>query len=270
MQIAAVLGAPVSHSLSPVLHEAAYRELGHPDWKYSKIECPAADLPRIVKDAPGCVRGFSVTMPGKEAALQFADKVSKRAELVGSANTLVRCKGGWYADCTDIDGAEAAIRESGWTNGPVLLLGAGGTARPYLAALKNLNATTVFVASRSRERAEKTLQLAATLGIDSEWVPLLEADVLSKYVERVGLLVSTLPADAAAAYADVLQHVPRFVDVTYSPWPTTLAHSVASNGGVVVGGSVMLLHQAVTQVELFTGEKVSTSVFRAMELALPN
>lgn len=269
MQIAAVLGAPVSHSLSPVLHEAAYRELGHPDWEYTKIECQASDLPRIVETAPSYVRGFSVTMPGKEAALEFADKTSERAKLVGSANTLVRCADGWYADCTDIDGAIAAIRKSGWKDGPVLMLGAGGTSRPYLAALQNLHAKTVYVASRSRERAAKTLQLAQTLGVEVTWVPLLDSDVLSNYATKATLLISTLPADAAAAYSKTLQKISRFVDVTYSPWPTTLARAIATNEGVVVGGLTMLLHQAITQVELFTGEKVTPQVRQSMKLALP-
>ena len=128
MLAAAVLGSPIDHSLSPLLHESAYRALGLNDWTYTQIECTASDLPRIVSAADPGMRGFSVTRPCKDAALRFADVVSERAHIVESANTLIRRGTEWYADCTDIDGACASLKKSGYTGGNVLLLGAGGTS----------------------------------------------------------------------------------------------------------------------------------------------
>ncbi len=115
MLAAAVLGSPIAHSLSPVLHQAAYHALGLTEWDYVRIECTAADFPGIVAGTAPETRGFSVTMPCKDAALRFADVVSTRAHLVESANTLVRHGDGWYADCTDIDGALAALEHVGHT-----------------------------------------------------------------------------------------------------------------------------------------------------------
>ena len=101
---AAVLGSPVAHSRSPQLHLAAYRALGLADWTYDRIECSADQLPSVVSAFGPEWVGVSVTMPGKFAALRFATERTERAELVGSANTLVRVPSGWRADNTDIDG----------------------------------------------------------------------------------------------------------------------------------------------------------------------
>src|SRR4051812_24988567 len=98
---AAVLGSPIAHSRSPQLHLAAYQALGLSDWTYERIECTAAELPTLVSGFGPEWVGVSVTMPGKFAALQFAAERTARAELVGSANTLVRIDTGWRADNTD-------------------------------------------------------------------------------------------------------------------------------------------------------------------------
>ena len=99
-----MLGSPIAHSRSPQLHLAAYRALGLDGWSYERIECTAEQLPTLVGGFGPEWVGVSVTMPGKFAALRFADERTPRAELVGSANTLVRSEAGWRADNTDIDG----------------------------------------------------------------------------------------------------------------------------------------------------------------------
>ncbi len=104
-----MLGSPIAHSRSPQLHLAAYRALGLDGWTYERIECTADQLPTVVGDFGPEWVGVSVTMPGKFAALQFADERTPRAELVGSANTLVRSGKGWRADNTDIDGVTGAL-----------------------------------------------------------------------------------------------------------------------------------------------------------------
>ncbi|MFY1599775.1 shikimate dehydrogenase, partial [Micromonospora sp. WMMD737] len=106
---AGVLGLPIAHSRSPQLHLAAYRALGLSDWTYERIECTGEQLPQVVAGFGPEWVGVSVTMPGKFAALRFADDVSDRARLVGSANTLVRCPAGWHADNTDVDGVRGAL-----------------------------------------------------------------------------------------------------------------------------------------------------------------
>lgn len=271
MLAAAVLGSPIDHSLSPLLHESAYRALGLNDWTYTQIECTASDLPRIVSAADPGMRGFSVTRPCKDAALRFADVVSERAHIVESANTLIRRGAEWYADCTDIDGACASLKKSGYTGGNVLLLGAGGTSRPYLSALRSAGVEgvgRVAIASRAEERAQHTLHVAARLGLDYSWIPLNDPEILRASCHNATLVISTLPGDAAAGYSTFLRRTPRLIDVTYAPWPTSLAQVVADNGGTVVGGRTMLLHQAVAQIEAFTQKTVTDDVFAAMVASL--
>lgn len=271
MLAAAVLGSPIDHSLSPLLHESAYRALGLNDWTYTQIECTASDLPRIVSAADPGMRGFSVTRPCKDAALRFADVVSERAHIVESANTLIRRGTEWYADCTDIDGACASLKKSGYTGGNVLLLGAGGTSRPYLSALRSAGVEgvgRVAIASRAEERAQHTLHVAARLGLDYSWIPLNDPEILRASCHNATLVISTLPGDAAAGYSTFLRRTPRLIDVTYAPWPTSFAQVVADNGGTVVGGRTMLLHQAVAQIEAFTQKTVTDDVFAAMVASL--
>lgn len=146
---AAVLGSPIAHSRSPQLHLAAYRALGL-DWTYERIECDAERLPGLVDGLGPEWVGLSVTMPGKVAALEYATERTERAELVGSANTLLRIENGWRADCTDVDGVRGALEGAGVKEiDKAVVLGAGGTARPALLALAELGAHTITIVARS-------------------------------------------------------------------------------------------------------------------------
>lgn len=113
-----MLGAPVRHSLSPVLHRAAYAELGLAGWRYDAIECDEAALPGFVAGLGPEWAGLSVTMPGKRAALALAVTATRAATVVGAANTLVQVEPGrWAADCTDVAGVAGALRSAGFTGG---------------------------------------------------------------------------------------------------------------------------------------------------------
>ncbi|PZA19064.1 shikimate dehydrogenase, partial [Modestobacter versicolor] len=111
---AAVLGRPVGHSLSPLLHRAAYTALGLTDWTYDALDIGAEDLPVLLAGLGPEWRGFSVTMPCKRAAVQVADEVDALPRLLGAANTLTRLdSGGWRADNTDVAGLGTALRAGG-------------------------------------------------------------------------------------------------------------------------------------------------------------
>ncbi|WP_280257262.1 shikimate dehydrogenase [Nocardia abscessus] len=251
---AAVLGKPIGHSRSPQLHLAAYRALGL-NWSYERIECSAEQLPGLVDGLGPEWVGLSVTMPGKEAALAYADERTDRAVLVGSANTLVRTDAGWLADCTDVDGVLGALRGGGVTDlTEGVVLGAGGTARPALLALSELGAKSVTVVARDAGRARGALDLAERLGM----IPALagfDARTLQGICAAAGAVVSTVPATAAAVVAPSVAAAPVVLDAIYNPWPTPLAEAVARAGHTVVSGLEMLLNQAYGQVELFTGRQ---------------
>lgn len=241
---AAVLGSPIAHSRSPQLHLAAYRELGLTDWTYDRIECTEAQLPGLVGGFGPEWVGVSVTMPGKFAALRFATERTARAELVGSANTLVRIDGGWRADNTDVDGVVGALGE---VSGAAAVLGSGGTAPAAMVALAALGIADIAVVARNADKAASLVELGDKLGVQARWVALGEP------LNSLGVVVNTLPADVAGEFSGTVAGTAVLLDAIYDPWPTPLAAAVAAAGGRVVSGLQMLLNQAFAQVEQFTG-----------------
>ncbi|MDQ1483633.1 MAG: shikimate dehydrogenase, partial [Actinomycetota bacterium] len=150
---AAVLGSPISHSLSPALHLAAYRALGLSHWSYAAHDVQAAALSGFVADLGSQWAGLSLTMPLKEAAFEVADEVSELAREVGAVNTLVRMgespDGGWRGDNTDVYGVSQALREAGCERvDSAVVLGSGATARAVVAALTSLGCAKVRFAVR--------------------------------------------------------------------------------------------------------------------------
>jgi shikimate dehydrogenase len=258
---AAVLGSPIAHSRSPQLHLAAYRALGLDGWTYARIECDADQLPGVVGELGPEWVGVSVTMPGKFAALRFADVRTDRAELVGSANTLLRTPHGWRADNTDVDGVMGAL---GSASGAAVVAGSGGTAPAAVVALAELGVAEITVAARNPDKAAGLVDLAHRVGAAARFCD-LDGGSVGDAVAGAQVLVSTLPADVAARYADEFAAAPVLLDAIYNPWPTPLAQAVSAAGGTVIGGLQMLLHQAFAQVEQFTGLPAPRA---AMEAAL--
>ncbi|MEZ5211502.1 shikimate dehydrogenase [Gordonia sp. (in: high G+C Gram-positive bacteria)] len=264
---AAVLGSPVGHSRSPDLHRAAFAALGLDGWTYDALETTAEELPARVAAAGPEWTGFSVTMPGKFAALAVADERTARAELIGSANTLIRLPDGrWRADCTDVDGMTGALAEAGV---PVaarhaVVVGAGGTALPTVAALADWGFTGIVLVARSVERAAGVVELAGRLGLVCRLVGFENGPALAESVAGADVVVSTVPAPAAEPLIASLRGAARLVDVIYDPWPTPLARAVTESGGVVVGGLTMLLNQAYSQSEQFTGRPAPKEAMAAV------
>ncbi|WP_433392746.1 shikimate dehydrogenase [Micromonospora sp. KLBMP9576] len=250
---AGVLGKPIAHSLSPVIHHAGYAAAGLTGWSYTRIECAAAELPDVVAGLGPEWAGLSVTMPGKEAALAVAAEVSPVAAAVGAANTLVRRPdGSWYADNTDVAGMVEVLTGAGVRPGAtVSVLGAGGTARAAVAAAGRLDAREVTVLARRPAAVEQLRPVARAAGVPvraSAWDDAgahLAADVV----------ISTVPkgvADPLAATAPWRAGTVCF-DALYDPWPTPLAASARAAGCRIVSGLDLLLAQAVGQFEHFTG-----------------
>jgi shikimate dehydrogenase len=252
---AAVLGRPVGHSLSPLLHRAAYAALGL-DWTYEAVEVGPAELPAFLLSCGPEWAGLSLTMPLKQAVLPLLTSVSPLAAAVAAANTVVLRDGVRAGHNTDVHGIVASLREAGITDAArAVVLGGGATARSALAALAELGERSPVLVVRSCP--DETLAAAARLGVRPvvrSWDP--------SVVDGCDLLVSTVPAGAADALAPHVARVPALLDVVYDPWPTALA---AACGGTVVSGERMLLHQAAAQVELMTGHPAPLA---AMDAAL--
>lgn len=267
MPSAAVLGKPVHHSLSPVLHRAAYDALGLAEWSYSAIECDEAALAGLVRSSGPDVAGYSCTMPLKREVLRVADSVSARAAAIGAGNTLLQVDGEWFAENTDWIGIAQALAETGVPEAAeLLLLGAGGTAQAALAVVEPGSQVTVLV--RDIARAEDLHDAAGRLEIE---VQVHSLDRIGELAPRADVLISTLPGGAADALVGSFEWQSRQVllDVVYAGWPTALAASAEAAGVAVASGALMLLHQAVRQVELMTGLPVAgTAAEQAMREAL--
>ncbi|MGH3837065.1 MAG: shikimate dehydrogenase, partial [Pseudonocardiaceae bacterium] len=219
---AAVLGRPIRHSLSPVVHRAAYAALGLTDWRYGAFECDEAALPTFVERLGPEWAGLSLTMPLKRAALTVADEVSPLARAVGAANTLVLGQPGGRsrAENTDVAGILAALREAGLDRvGAAVILGAGGTAQAALAALRELGEAAPTVLVRDPARTADLRAAADRLGVQ----PAISGGLPDRAVPEADVVISTLPPGAA----DVMSCQrwptrPVVLDVVYTPWPTPL------------------------------------------------
>ncbi|MGW5008312.1 shikimate dehydrogenase [Streptomyces parvulus] len=268
---AAVLGSPIAHSLSPVLHRAAYAELGLADWTYDGFDVGEAALPGFLGRLGAEWAGLSLTMPLKRAVIPLLDGISETAAAVDAVNTVVFTEDGRRTgDNTDIPGMIAALREHGIEKTETAaVLGAGATASSALAALARICTGEIAVYVRSAARADEMRGWAERLGVAvriADWADAEEA-------LRAPLVVATTPAGTTDALAAAVPEMPATLfDVLYDPWPTALAARWSAGGGAVVGGLDLLVHQAVLQVELMTGRAPAplAAMRQAGERALAN
>ena len=299
---AGVVGDPVAHSLSPVMHRAACRVLGVP-LRYDAHHAPAGALVTLLHGLAEDPRwrGLSVTMPHKADAARLADACSDRVALLNAANTLVvghpeapehgRFGPGLWAHNTDVDGIVHALngglgaskQRCGSAGGPAGLEGAtvgvignGGTAAAAVLASSLLGAAAVSIYARSARRAATVLELAGRCGLAAEHRPL---EAVAAEAPDLGAVVSTLPPHAADGLARSVTAAmcavpPVLLDVAYDPWPSALAQAWADRGGRVVSGRAMLVGQGIEQVRLFTrlelgpsGSETTADRWRAAALA---
>jgi shikimate-5-dehydrogenase len=262
---AGVMGRPIAHSLSPVLHRTAYAGLGLP-WTYEALEVGVEGLAAALERLGPEWVGVSLTMPLKQAVLPLLDGVSELAEAVGAVNTVTFGPEGRYGDNTDVHGIVAALREAGVTTvDQAVVLGGGATAASALAALRELEVTEPLVVVRSLDRVAGLRGAAERLGLRLD---LRSWDEASALVSTASLVVSTVPAGAAdRVLRDGVATTGTLLDVVYRPWPTPLGAGWVAAGGRAVSGLEMLLHQAAAQVEAWSGRWPDVPAMRRAALA---
>lgn len=242
-----VIGSPIEHSLSPVLHTAAYQHLGF-DFQYEKYEVEAGGLTDFLNSKS--LAGISVTMPLKHEAFTFASRHDGDSILTGAANTLVLSDNIWSAFNTDVYGMSRAL-----ANIPVpsrtVVLGSGATARSGIVALSKLfPGTTVAVIARNQVSGEQLVAFAETLGLSA----LLEPEPIEALLSAE-LVMSLVPAGSFTKLWHELQERSESLrgilfDVAYNPWPSEAASSWDATK--VISGIEMLIWQAIEQIELFS------------------
>ena len=268
---AAVLGHPVAHSLSPVLHTAAYRALGLDGWEYGVHDVDKDALPGFLETIDAGWAGLSLTMPLKHAIIPLLDHVEPLAEAVGAVNTVlfsaVRGAGGTQVTTTgtntDVHGIVAALREGLGARrvSNAVILGGGATAASALAAIAELGCPSPQVFVRSLDRIGPLRESVARMGVSPSF-EVFDDKATTSALADADAVVSTTPKYAADIWALLLTDLladagdtPQGVllDVVYDPRPTALQSAWTALGADAVGGERMLLHQAAEQVRLMTG-----------------
>ncbi len=256
----AVLGYPVSHSLSPLLHRSIFTHLEIPI-SYQAIEVSSGGLQKFLKREKN-FDYFSLTMPLKEEALSLALEIDPLVLRVQSANTLIKREEKWSLHSTDGIGFLKALESSGYRKfSSVLVLGAGGTARAVVGALDDV-AEKISVLGRTSSRSA-VLEAAVTKA-EFSYLRWSDTPDFSGY----DLIVNTTPAGAADVLANSVNNSltqssstqvtdrALLFDVIYKPWPTVLASRWLDSGGTVISGSEMLLYQGIAQAELVLGRNL--------------
>lgn len=248
MQHFAVVGSPISHSKSPILHNAAYRALGL-NWEYSAREVVAGGLARFLSETASHWQGLSLTMPLKREIMPLLDERDPVSLLVGVANTVLFDGRKLLGFNTDVYGAERMLREALPDElHSALVLGGGATARSVIVALARCGVRELTVATRSPVKSLDLAELGRAVG-----VAVTVGDMNIEPGES-DVVVSTLPGDTNLdfAFPRTLRTSVPLVDIAYAPWPTPVAKQwLEVGGGVVNNGIGMLIYQALAQIRIF-------------------
>jgi shikimate dehydrogenase len=253
--VVGVVGSPVGHSLSPLLHQAAFDALGL-DWRSLAFEVPAGGGAGVVSALRALsMRGLSVTMPLKEEVAEVVDRLEPQAALLGSVNCLSLEDGAVVGLSTDGDGLLACLERVAdfrAAGARCLVAGAGAAARSVVAALSAAGALEVAIVARHPEQAERAAGLAGAAGRVGDAT---DAAVVDLVVDTtpVGMAGTASEHDLPLIDPALLGPLQLAVDLVYEPRRTPWLEAAAAGGARTVGGLGMLVHQAALQVERWTG-----------------
>ncbi len=269
-QLCGLLGNPVAHSLSPAIHNAAFREL---NLNFVYLAFPVENLEGALQGirALGNLRGFSVTIPHKVAILPLLDGVEKTARNIGSVNTVIKDRGRLIGSNTDASGAIQALQQGGvdLSGKRVLLLGSGGAARAIAFGLcleQPLEKLTLLgIDETERRTLANDLRSKTPVKIVDD--P-LNPDTLRMAIPQAQLLIHTTPIGMHPNIGETC--VPKnllhpnltVMDIVYNPLNTQLLKDAKTAGCRTIQGVEMFLHQAVGQFELWTGEPAPVNIMR--------
>jgi shikimate dehydrogenase len=260
-RVVGILGNPVDHSLSPRMHNAAYAALGL-DFVY----VPFRATPDMVRGAVRAMRtlgivGFNVTVPYKQDVVKLVDRLTPAAHAIGAVNTIYRDGDETIGENTDAPGFVAALKSHGakLRGARVLVIGAGGSARAVLHALREGGAAHVVLANRTKAKASKLAREfgAAASGLEAmEDAALLATRTLVVNCTPVGLKGGDFLGYAARATSKQCVHF----DLAYGPSLTPFLKLAAKAGRPTIDGRHMLVHQGAAAFRLFTGKKAPIDV----------
>lgn len=254
MQLYGVIGHPISHSLSPVLHNWAFKKFGYKDKVYIAWDITPKNLEKFLHNLDIFqVKGLSVTIPHKQNILSFAQKISPLAQKIQAANTLVYHKGIWLAENTDVYGFIQPLQQLNIKLQKALILGAGGASLAVIYGLKKLKIEEIYISNRTMSKAR---QLAKNLGLK-------EISWEDKEKLRPDILINTTPLGMSGKWQNKtpwnadLKGIKVVYDIIYNPNPTLLLKQAKKFNCTTISGLEMFIYQAQQQFKLFTGQTFS-------------
>jgi shikimate dehydrogenase len=267
-----VIGDPVEHSLSPVMHNAAIAHLGV-DYVYLPFPVKAENLEKAIAGFEGInVIGFSITIPHKQAIIPLLSEVSPIAKKIGAVNTVWRTEAGWYGTNTDVEGFLAPLKtlSLNWQQITPVILGNGGAARAVVAGCAEMGCHEIRVVGRDRAKLEQFKQswtnspLQAALSIHP-WEDLMEV------VSATKLLVNTTPVgmypnvNDSPVDAEIIEKLSADAiayDLIYTPNPTLFLVQAKQQGAIAIDGLEMLVQQGASALEKWLGTSIPVEIMR--------
>jgi len=269
-----VIGDPVQHSLSPVMHNAAIAQLGV-DYVYLPLPVKPVDLGAAIAGFQAIgLCGFNITLPHKQAILKWLADISPPAMAIGAVNTVWWGHQGWQGTNTDVIGFLKPLPAQNWQGQEVLILGHGGSARAVVAACTELGCGKIHVVGRRSEGIDQFLQSWQMSSLQPPLVGHLWPD-LAKVLGQVALVVNTTPigmarqADATPLDEAQIQQLPAAAvvyDLIYTPRPTRLLQLAAQRGLQTQDGLEMLVQQGAAALEIWLGQPVPVATMRQAAL----
>lgn len=264
----AVIGDPIDHSLSPNIHNAAFKELGL-DCTYIAYRIPKGELVEGLESLKKIqIAGFNVTIPHKIEIMKYLNKVDECCSIIGASNTVTNNNGTLKGYNTDMDGFLEPIKRKKipvkGTN--ALLLGAGGAARAIIAGFAKEKISSITISNRTKEKATSLVQFAKKIGVNANAISLDEiGNSISEYKFIVNATSIGLKNEQTPLPTDTLSQDSVVYDIVYMPMNTDLIKKSKEKGATIIYGYEMLLGQASRAFEIWHGTKAP---YEAMKRAL--
>jgi|TARA_B100001540_G_scaffold198753_1_gene175059 shikimate dehydrogenase len=254
----AVIGDPIDHSLSPTIHNAAYREL-EMECTYIAYRVNKGDLATGIESLKKIkISGFNVTIPHKIEMMRFLDNVDDTCKKIGAVNTVLNDDGILRGFNTDMDGFLEPIKrkEIPIKNSNILLVGAGGASRAIIVGFQKEEAKNIIIANRTKEKGDKLAEFSNEVGLDATSIELNDMnDLGSKFDFIVNASSLGLKGEKNIIPSSLMDEQTTVYDIVYKPLKTDLINTAKENNSKIIYGYEMLLGQAIRSFEIWLDQK---------------
>ncbi len=250
----AVIGDPIDHSLSPNIHNAAFRH-SKLDHTYIAYKIPAGELAAGIEALKAIkIAGFNVTIPHKIEMMKFLDEMDTTCKVIGAVNTVLNDNGKLKGYNTDMIGFLDPIKKKNFTikNSQVLLLGAGGAARAIITAMIKEKASKISIVNRTQENANKLADFAKKIGGNVDTISIQEANkLITDYKFIINSTSIGMRNEPSPISTENISKESIVYDIVYQPINTDLIKKSKENGATIIYGYEMLLSQAACSFEIW-------------------